>query len=133
MRCACDWGGARNDPCAPGSPTLAGAALRWCKVYAVVSTGGKQYRVSEGAQLVVDRLAAEVGSTIEFADVLMIGGDSPKVGAPHVAGARVKATVVAHEQGEKTEYVRYLHRRRTRTQKNGRAKLTILQINGIEG
>ena len=67
-----------------------------------------------------------------FRSVLMIGGDKPQVGAPHVAGAKVKATVVAHEQGEKTEYVRYLHRRRTRTQKNGRAKLSVLQINGIE-
>jgi len=101
-------------------------------VYAVVVSGGKQYRVSEGSQVVVDRVAAEVGAQIEFADVLMIGGDKPQVGAPSVPGAKVKATVVAHEQGEKTEYVRYLHRRRTRTQKNGRAKLSVLQINGIE-
>lgn len=101
-------------------------------MYAVIVTGGKQYRVSEGSQVVVDRMAAEVGAQIELADVLMIGGESPKVGAPTVAGARVKATIVAHEQGEKTEYVRYLHRRRTRTQKNGRAKLTVIQINGIE-
>jgi len=54
------------------------------------------------------------------------------VGTPVVAGAKVKATVVSHPQGVKTEYVRYRHRRRTRTQKNGRAKLTVLQINGIE-
>ncbi len=101
-------------------------------MYAVVVSGGKQYRVSEGSQVVVDRVAAEVGAQIEFADVLMIGGDKPQVGAPSVPGAKVKATVVAHEQGEKTEYVRYLHRRRTRTQKNGRAKLSVLQINGIE-
>lgn len=101
-------------------------------MYAVVVSGGKQYRVSEGSKVVVDRVAAEVGTSVEFADVLMIGGDKPQVGAPHVPGAKVKATVVAHELGEKTEYVRYLHRRRTRTQKNGRAKLTVLQINGIE-
>lgn len=101
-------------------------------MYAVIVTGGKQYRVSEGSQVVVDRMAAEVGAQIDFSDVLMIGGETPKVGAPTVPGAHVKATVLAHEQGEKTEYVRYLHRRRTRTQKNGRAKLTVLQINGIE-
>ncbi len=101
-------------------------------MYAVIVAGGKQYRVSEGTQVVVDRMAAEVGAQIELAEVLMIGGDTPQVGAPKVPGAKVKATVLAHEQGEKTEYVRYLHRRRTRTQKNGRAKLTVLQINGIE-
>jgi large subunit ribosomal protein L21 len=101
-------------------------------MYAVVKTGGKQYRVSQGAQLVVDRMSAEVGSTITLADVLMIGGDKPVVGAPNVAGAKVQATVVAHEQGDKTEYVRYIHRQRRRTQKNGRAKLTVLEITGIE-
>ena len=101
-------------------------------MYAVVVSGGKQYRVSEGSQVVVDRMQDEVGAQIEFASVLMIGGDKPQVGAPNVPGAKVLATVVAHESGEKTEYVRYLHRRRTRTQRNGRAKLTVLQINGIE-
>lgn len=101
-------------------------------MYAVVVSGGKQYRVSEGSQVVVDRMQAEVGAQIEIENVLMIGGDKPQVGAPHVAGAKVKATVVAHEQGDKTESMRYLHRRRTRTQRNGRAKLTVLQINGIE-
>ena len=101
-------------------------------MYAVIVAGGKQYRVSEGAQVVVDRMSAEVGSQVKFADVLMIGGDKPQVGAPTVAGAKVTATVVAHEQGQKTEYLRYLHRRRTRTQKNGRAKLTVLEINGSE-
>ena len=101
-------------------------------MYAVVVSGGKQYRVSQGSQVVVDRMSAEVGSQIELADVLMVGGEKPQIGAPRVPGAKVMATVVAHEQGEKTEYVRYLHRRRTRTQKNGRAKLTVLQINGIE-
>lgn len=101
-------------------------------MYAVVVTGGKQYRVSQGTQIVVDRLSAEVGAQLVLTDVLMIGGDAPKVGAPTVPGAKVQATVLAHEQGQKTEHLRYLHRRRTRTQKNGRAKLTVLQINGIE-
>lgn len=101
-------------------------------MYAVVKAGGKQYRVSTGAQVVVDRMKAEVGSTFTFADVLMLGGDKPIVGAPTVAGAKVQATVVAHEQGDKTEYVRYIHRQRRRTQKNGRAKLTVLEITGIE-
>ena len=101
-------------------------------MYAVVKAGGKQYRVSTGAQVVVDRMTAAVGSTYTFSEVLMLGGDSPVVGAPTVAGAKVQATVVAHEQGDKTEYVRYIHRQRRRTQKNGRAKLTVLEITGIE-
>lgn len=101
-------------------------------MYAVVKAGGKQYRVSTGAQVVVDRMTAAVGSTYTFSEVLMLGGDKPVVGAPTVAGAKVQATVVAHEQGDKTEYVRYIHRQRRRTQKNGRAKLTVLEITGIE-
>lgn len=101
-------------------------------MYAVVISGGKQYRVSEGATLVVDRLQGEVGSTIVISDVLMIGGDSVQVGAPMVAGATVSATVVGHEQGKKTESMRYLHRQRRRTQKNGRAKLSILKIESIQ-
>jgi len=101
-------------------------------MYAVVVTGGKQYRVAAGAEVVVDRLTASVGSTVELADVLMLGGENPQVGTPTVSGAKVTATVVAHPQGEKTEYVRYTHRQRRRTQKNGRAKLTVLKINAIE-
>jgi large subunit ribosomal protein L21 len=101
-------------------------------MYAVVVSGGKQYRVSAGAQLVVDRVAADVGAEIALDTVLMIGGSQLVVGTPTVAGAKVKATVMSHPKGEKTEYVRYRHRQRTRTQKNGRAALTVLQINGIE-
>jgi large subunit ribosomal protein L21 len=101
-------------------------------MYAVVVSGGKQYRVSAGTQLVVDRMSAEPGAAVVLDQVLMVGGDAPVVGTPTVAGAKVKATVLGHEQGAKTEYVRYLHRRRTRRQKNGRAKLTVLRIDGIE-
>ena len=101
-------------------------------MYAVVVSGGKQYRVSPGAQLVVDRVDAEVGAELALEQVLLIGGDNVTVGTPTVAGAKVSATVLSHPKGEKTEYTRYLHRRRTRVQKNGRAALTVLQINGIE-
>ncbi len=101
-------------------------------MYAVVVTGGKQYRVSQGAEVVVDRLSADVGASVELSDVLMVGGENTQIGTPKVAGAKVSATVVAHEQGEKTEYIRYLHRQRRRKQKNGRANLTVLKINVIE-
>lgn len=101
-------------------------------MYAVVVSGGKQYRVSEGSQIVVDRVAADVGSVISFDQVLMVGGDKVIVGAPTVSGAVVKATVVSHDKGAKTEYIRYIHRERRRKQKNGRASLSVLTVNGIE-
>ncbi|MFN7144369.1 MAG: 50S ribosomal protein L21 [Myxococcota bacterium] len=100
-------------------------------MYAVVVTGGKQYRVSEGTTLVVDRVAADVGSTLTLDKVLLVGGDSPVVGAPTVPGAVVNATVVAHAKGAKTESMRYLHRQRRRKQKNGRASLSVLKIDSI--
>lgn len=101
-------------------------------MYAVVVSGGKQYRVSEGTTLVVDRVKADVGSELTLEQVLMIGGENVVVGAPTVAGASVTATVVAHEKGEKTESMRYIHRQRRRKQKNGRASLSVLQINRIQ-
>ena len=100
-------------------------------MYAVVVTGGKQYRVSEGTTLVVDRVAADVGSTLTLDKVLLVGGDAPVVGAPTVPGAVVNATVVAHAKGVKTESMRYLHRQRRRKQKNGRASLSVLKIDSI--
>ena len=64
-------------------------------MYAVIRTGGKQYRVAEGDTLRVEKLAGDVGSTIDIEDVLMVGGDSPKVGTPVVAGAKVSAEITA--------------------------------------
>ncbi|MDP2308386.1 MAG: 50S ribosomal protein L21 [Pseudomonadota bacterium] len=101
-------------------------------MYAVVVTGGKQYRVSEGTTLVVDRVAAEVGSELALDQVLMVGGENVVVGAPTIPGAVVTATVAAHVKGAKTESMRYLHRQRRRKQKNGRASLSVLQINSIQ-
>lgn len=100
-------------------------------MYAVVVSGGKQYRVSEGATLVVDRVHADLGASVVLDEVLMVGGSKMVVGAPTVAGASVTATVVEHPRGKKTEHTRYLHRRRTRTQQNGRAYLSVLRIDAI--
>lgn len=101
-------------------------------MYAVVISGGKQYRVSEGSTLVVDRVHADVGAELVIDQVLMIGGDNVQVGAPTVEGAKVRVTVVSHDKGEKTESLKYRRRSRNRTTRNGRASLTVLQINGIE-
>ena len=101
-------------------------------MYAVVITGGKQYRVSEGTTLVVDRVAAEVGAELVLDQVLMVGGEKLAIGAPVVPGASVKATVVSHDKGAKTESMRYIHRQRRRKTKNGRASLSTIQITQIK-
>jgi large subunit ribosomal protein L21 len=72
-------------------------------MYAVIKTGGKQYRVAPGAELKIESLAAEAGSTVSFDEVLMVGeGEAIKVGTPLVAGASVKAEVVAHGDRKST-------------------------------
>ena len=70
-------------------------------MYAIVEIAGRQYRVEENKHLVVNRLQAEAGSTIEFNKVLLVGGEKIKVGAPTVAGASVTATVKEHGKGDK--------------------------------
>ena len=100
-------------------------------MYAVIVSGGKQYRVSPGSEIVVDRVADETGAAIVLDRVLLVGGEEVAVGTPTVPGATVNATVLSHDLGAKTEAVRYLHRRRTRTQNNGRARLSVLRIDAI--
>ena len=71
-------------------------------MYAIIRTGGKQYRVAENSVITVEKLNAEHGSTIELTDVLMVGdGDNTKIGSPLVSGAKVTATVLATEKGKK--------------------------------
>lgn len=80
-------------------------------MHAVIKTGGKQYRVAEGDLLKVEKLEGEIGSTIEFPEVLAVGeGDSIKVGAPIVAGATVKAEIV--EQGKSKKVIIFKKKRR---------------------
>jgi large subunit ribosomal protein L21 len=79
-------------------------------MYAVIKTGGKQYRVAKNDVVVVERLAGEVGGTIEFSEVLLVGGESPVMGAPTVAGAKVTATVL--EQGKADKVIIFKKRRR---------------------
>ena len=77
-------------------------------MYAVIATGGKQYRVENGTILKVEKLDAEPGATVEFGEVLLIGdGDSIKVGAPLLKGGKVTATVEKHGKGEKKVIVKF--------------------------
>lgn len=100
-------------------------------MYAIIISGGKQYRVAQGDSLTVDRIDAEVGSTIELGPVLLVGGDSPRIGAPVVDGASVTAQVVAHELGEKREIFKYRRTRRYRRNRGFRPSLTTLSIQSI--
>ena len=96
---------------------------------AVVVSGGKQYRVAPGDRVLVDRLAAEPGSSVKFGRVLLVhDGDDVKVGAPAVDGLEIEAKVLAHRRGPRIEVLRYKSKKRVRVHRGGRADLTALEI-----
>lgn len=101
-------------------------------MFAVVQTCGKQYRVEAGATITVDRLGAEEGSTIKLDQVLLVGGDSTKIGSPVISGASVTAKVVAHGKGVKLITFKYRAKHRTRRRVGFRASLTHLEIVSID-
>jgi large subunit ribosomal protein L21 len=101
-------------------------------MFAVVQTCGKQYRVEPGATITVDRLGAAEGSTIKLDQVLLVGGQSVKVGDPTVAGASVTARVVGHGKGEKLITFKYRPKHRMRRRVGFRASLTTLEIVSID-
>jgi large subunit ribosomal protein L21 len=101
-------------------------------MFAVMKTGGKQYRVQPGDVLRVEKLAAEAGETVQFNDILMLGGDSPSVGSPRISGAAVQATVIDQIKGEKL--IHYVKRRRkhsSQRKKGHRQKLTLVRVTDI--
>ena len=101
-------------------------------MYAVIKTGGKQYKVAEGDLLKIEKLEGAVGDSVEFSEVLLVGGDEVKVGTPLVDKAKVKAQIV--EQGkDKKILVFHMKRRKTQRKMNGhRQPLTRVKITGIE-
>ena len=103
-------------------------------MYAVIQTGGKQYRVKSGEQLKVELLAAEVGATVSFDRVLMLGeGEGVKVGAPFVSGAPVKATVLAQGRGEKIRIFKLRRRKHYAKTQGHRQGYTEVRIDEILG
>jgi large subunit ribosomal protein L21 len=101
-------------------------------MYAVIKSGGKQYRVESGAQLRVESLAADVGAAVSFDEVLLVGtGDAVKVGAPLVSGAKVKATVVAHGRGEKVKIFKMRRRKHYQKTQGHRQNFTEVRIDDI--
>ena len=101
------------------------------RMYAIIETGGKQFRVQEGNKIVVDNLAAEVGSEVTFDRVLMLGGDTAKIGTPLVDGAKVTAKVLEHFRGEKVQVFKKRRRKAYRNMQGHRQDYTALSVTAI--
>jgi large subunit ribosomal protein L21 len=101
---------------------------------AVVVSGGKQYRVALGDRILVDRIAAEPGSSVKLDRVLLVSdGSEVKLGNPTVEGLDVDAKVIAHRRGPRTESIRYKSKKRVRVHRGGRSYLTALEIIAVGG
>ena len=103
-------------------------------MYAVVRTGGKQYKVAPGDILEVEKLAGEIGESVVLDDVLMVNtGDGFRIGRPNVEGASVTAKITGQHRGEKILVFRYRPKKRVRVRRGHRQYLTRLQIHAIRG
>ena len=103
-------------------------------MYAVIKTGGKQYKVAEGDTLRVERLDSAEGDTVQLDSVLMIAdGDNLKVGTPYLEGGKVSAVVKGHGRAKKIEIVKFRRRKHHRKQMGHRQQYTELEITGISG
>jgi large subunit ribosomal protein L21 len=100
-------------------------------MYAVIKTGGKQYRVSEGQKLRVEKLSGAAGDKITFDEVLLVGGDTPKIGQPLVSGASVAAEIVGEARGKKIVVFKFKRRKNYRRKTGHRQQYTELKITGI--
>jgi large subunit ribosomal protein L21 len=99
-------------------------------MYAVVRTGGKQYRVAKDEVLKVESLAGEVGSKVDF-EVLLLGGDTPKLGAPLVKGASVQCEILEHGQGDKVVAFKKKRRKDTHRKRGHRQHFTKVKVVSI--
>jgi large subunit ribosomal protein L21 len=101
-------------------------------MYAVIATGGKQYRVTKDGVLRVEKLEAEPGATVTFGEVLLVGeGADVKVGTPMLKGGKVLATVVRHGRGKKVSIVKFKRRAHYLRQKNHRQPFTEVKVTEI--
>ncbi len=101
-------------------------------MYAVIKTGGKQYKVIEGEKFAVEKLDGNVGDTVTLEDVLALGGDKPQIGAPLVKGATVKAEIIAQGKGDKVIVFKKKRRHNYRRKLGHRQMLTTLKITEIK-
>ncbi|HSI44400.1 MAG TPA: 50S ribosomal protein L21 [Methylotenera sp.] len=101
-------------------------------MYAVIKTGGKQYRVVAGEKLKVEKLAADVGATVTLDQILMVSdGATTTIGSPIIAGATVSATVVSHGRGDKVMIFKFRRRKHYRKTQGHRQSYTEIQIGDI--
>jgi large subunit ribosomal protein L21 len=100
-------------------------------MYAVIKTGGKQYRVSEGQILRVEKLDGNAGDAVTFQEVLLVGGESTKIGRPTVPGAQVSAQIMAQDRAKKVVIFKFRRRKNYRRKTGHRQPFTELKITGI--
>ncbi|HRI64629.1 MAG TPA: 50S ribosomal protein L21 [Polyangium sp.] len=100
-------------------------------MYAVIKTGGKQYRVSEGQILRVEKLDGNAGDAVAFKEVLLVGGESTKIGRPTVPGAQVSAQILAQDRAKKVVIFKFRRRKNYRRKTGHRQPYTELKITGI--
>lgn len=102
-------------------------------MYAVIKTGGKQYKVAQGQRLRVEKLPVEPGAAVEFSEVMLIGdGDTVTVGTPHVAGSKVTATVTDQGRGKKVDIVKFRRRKQYLKRMGHRQAYTEVEVTAIE-
>jgi large subunit ribosomal protein L21 len=104
-------------------------------MYAVIKTGGKQYKVAQGDKLRIEKLPANVGDTVTFDEVLLVGGgegSALKIGLPLVKGAKVEAKVVAQDRTKKIVVFKFRRRKNYRRKNGHRQPFTALEITGIK-
>ena len=100
-------------------------------MFAVIKAGGKQYRVAAEDVIRIDRVAAEPGNVIEFGEVLLLGGDTPQVGAPTIAGAMVAGEVLQHTRGDKVIAFKKRRRKNSRRKRGSRHEFSVIRITEI--
>jgi len=103
-------------------------------MYAVIETGGKQYRVTEGQTLKVEKLVADVGASLDMDKVLMVAnGEDIKIGKPFVDGGTVTAKILSHGRGDKIRIIKFRRRKHSRKTQGHRQSYTEVEITGIKG
>lgn len=100
-------------------------------MYAVIRTGGKQYRVTEGQRVRVEKLPGSAGDKVTINEVLLLGGDAPQIGRPLVNGAAVAAEITAQDRGKKIVVFKFRRRKSYRRKAGHRQPYTELKITGI--
>ncbi len=100
-------------------------------MFAVIKTGGKQYRVAPEDVIRIDRVAGEPGQVVSFGEVLVVGGDTPTIGAPTVSGATVAGEVLAHERGDKVIAFKKRRRKNSRRKRGYRHEFSLVRITEI--